>query len=95
MAEYPFTAADLDALRQWDTPTLCNALELVVPHRRGYGFTIRPLVASDPTLKPSAAWPAPRRSAPPRPPAGRARWTARPGSAGTSMSRIRRCPPWW
>ena len=52
MAEYPFTAADLDALRQWDTPTICNALELVVPHRRGYGFTIRPLVASDPTLKP-------------------------------------------
>ena len=52
MAEYPFTAADLDALRQWDTPTICNALELVVPHRRGYGFTIRPLVASDPALRP-------------------------------------------
>ncbi|MFT8242537.1 RraA family protein [Roseomonas sp. BN140053] len=52
MAEYPFTAADLDALRQWDTPTICNALELVVPHRRGYGFTVRQLVAADPRLPP-------------------------------------------
>jgi len=45
MAEYPFTAADLEALRAWDTPTICNALELVVPERRGHGFTIRPMVA--------------------------------------------------
>ncbi|HWT07665.1 MAG TPA: RraA family protein [Roseomonas sp.] len=52
MAQYPFTAADLEALRQWDTPTICNALEVVAPHRRGHGFTVRPMVAVDPTLKP-------------------------------------------
>jgi regulator of RNase E activity RraA len=49
---YPFTAADLEALRAWDTPTICNALELVVPERRGHGFTIRPMVAADVTLRP-------------------------------------------
>ena len=52
MANYPFTAADLEALRQWDTPTICNALEVVAPHRRGYGFTVRPMTAVDPKLPP-------------------------------------------
>ena len=52
MPEYPFTAADLEALRAWDTPTICNALEVVAPHRRGHGFTLRPLVAADPALPP-------------------------------------------
>ena len=33
--------ADLDALCAWDTPTICNALELVVPARRGHGYTVR------------------------------------------------------
>lgn len=48
----PFTREDLEALRAWDTPTICNALELVVPERRGHGFTVRPLVAADPALPP-------------------------------------------
>ena len=52
MIAYPFTRADLDLLRQWDTPTLCNALELVAPARRGRGFTLRPFVAADPALPP-------------------------------------------
>ena len=52
MADHPFTADDLEALRAWDTPTICNALELVVPERRGHGFTIRPMVAADVTLRP-------------------------------------------
>lgn len=52
MADYPFTAADLEALRQWDTPTICNALELVAPERRGYGFTTTPMVCADPALPP-------------------------------------------
>lgn len=52
MAEHPFSAEDLDFLRQWDTPTVCNALEMVVPARRGHGFTVRPLVAADPKLPP-------------------------------------------
>ncbi|HEV7267544.1 MAG TPA: RraA family protein [Falsiroseomonas sp.] len=52
MAEHPFTGEDLEQLRQWDTPTICNALELVVPQRRGHGFTVRPMVAADPKLPP-------------------------------------------
>lgn len=51
-AAYPFTAAELEALRAWDTPTICNALELVAPERRGHGYTLRPLVAADVTLRP-------------------------------------------
>ena len=47
-----FTSADLDALREWDTPTICNGLELIVPERRGLGFTVDPLVAWDPALPP-------------------------------------------
>lgn len=52
MAEHPFTRADLDLLRQWDTPTLCNALELVAPARRGRGFSLRPFVVADSGLPP-------------------------------------------
>jgi regulator of RNase E activity RraA len=44
--------AHLEALRAFDTPTICNALELVVPARRATGFTRRPLVAPFPDLKP-------------------------------------------
>lgn len=42
----------LEALRAFDTPTICNALEVVVPARRASGFTRRPLVAPFPDLKP-------------------------------------------
>ena len=42
------TQADLDALAAWDTPTICNALEIVVPERRALGFNRRPLVAPFP-----------------------------------------------
>lgn len=52
MAEHPFTLEDLELLRQWDTPTICNALEMVVPQRRGHGFTVRPMVCADPKLPP-------------------------------------------
>ena len=34
MAERPFTQADLDVLAQWDTPTICNGLEITNPERR-------------------------------------------------------------
>ena len=43
---------DLSILGQWDTPTICNALELIVPERRGHGFTVEQVVCLDPTLKP-------------------------------------------
>jgi regulator of RNase E activity RraA len=39
-------------LRTVDTPTVCNALELLAPARRGYGFTTRPLVCTRPDLAP-------------------------------------------
>jgi regulator of RNase E activity RraA len=47
MAERPYTHADLEALKQWDTPTICNGLELVIPERRAIGFTVEPMVAVD------------------------------------------------
>jgi len=48
--------ADLEALREFDSPTICNALELVVPARRATGFTRRPLIAAFPNLKPVVAF---------------------------------------
>ena len=39
-------------LRSVDTPTVCNALEILAPERRGYGFTTRPLVCTRPELGP-------------------------------------------
>jgi regulator of RNase E activity RraA len=46
------TAEDLAVLSRWDTPTICNALEVVAPERRGQGFTIQHLFALDPNLPP-------------------------------------------
>ncbi|MCH8155636.1 MAG: RraA family protein [Proteobacteria bacterium] len=46
------TPENLAVLTQWDTPTICNALEEIVPERRGHGFTTEPLVALDPDLPP-------------------------------------------
>lgn len=46
------TAADLKKLAAYDTPTICNALELVAPERRAFGFNRKPLVCPFPNLKP-------------------------------------------
>lgn len=46
------TADDLRVLAQWDTPTICNALEIVAPERRGHGFTVEPFSCLDPALPP-------------------------------------------
>lgn len=46
------TADDLAVLTQWDTPTICNALEEIMPERRGYGFTTKHLFSLDPSLPP-------------------------------------------
>ncbi len=40
----------LDALRAIDTPTVCNALEALAPKRRGFGYTVEPLVCTRPEL---------------------------------------------
>ena len=45
-----FDESVLDALRALDTPTVCNALEVVAPGRRGYGYTVEPLVCTRPEL---------------------------------------------
>jgi len=39
-------------LQSVDTPTVCNALELLAPERRGYGFTTQALVCARPELPP-------------------------------------------
>jgi regulator of RNase E activity RraA len=44
------TAAQLDALRKLDTPTVCNALEVLRPARRGFGYTTEPLTCVFPDL---------------------------------------------
>src|SRR5207244_12282604 len=48
--------AELEPLRAFDTPTVCNALELVAPARRAIGFTRRPLFAAFPEMKPVVAF---------------------------------------
>jgi regulator of RNase E activity RraA len=47
MSKHPFTAKDLEALKAWDTPTICNGLEIVAPERRAIGFTVEPMVVVD------------------------------------------------
>ena len=42
------TPEDLDALRGLDTPTVCNALEIVAPDRRGGGYTVAPFFCPRP-----------------------------------------------
>src|ERR1700687_3012592 len=51
MPDFP-ARNSLEARRAFDTPTICNALEIVAPARRTIGFTRRPLVAPFPELKP-------------------------------------------
>lgn len=44
--------AVLSALSEFDTPTLCNAMEIVAPERRATGFTRTPLFCVHPGLGP-------------------------------------------
>ena len=44
--------ADLEVLAQWDTPTICNGLELMDAKHRTSGFTTGSMVCFDPGLKP-------------------------------------------
>lgn len=48
----PVDSKLLDHLKAFDTPTICNALELVAPERRAVGFTQRPFVCAFPSLPP-------------------------------------------
>ncbi|QDM26906.1 RraA family protein [Tardiphaga sp. vice304] len=44
------SAAVLEALGGYDTPTICNAMEIVAPERRLIGYTTKPLVCPFPDL---------------------------------------------
>ena len=55
MPDFPDRHA-LEALRAWDTPTICNALEITSPERRARGFTRRAVVACFPDMKPVVAF---------------------------------------
>lgn len=50
--DQPLADTVLAALRALDTPTVCNALEVVAPDRRGFGYTISPFVCPRPHLEP-------------------------------------------
>lgn len=52
----PVPNATRDALLALDTPSICNALEIAAPERRTKGFTVRPLVAPFPQMKPVLAY---------------------------------------
>lgn len=52
MSEALYSADHLKALQQWDTPTICNGLEIVAPERRAIGFTTEQMVAADRRLPP-------------------------------------------
>jgi len=51
MAE-AFSARDLAKLAEYDTPTMCNALEAMDPRWRTTGFTVRPMYCRFPDRKP-------------------------------------------
>lgn len=51
-SSYPFSVDELKALTKYDTPTICNGLEIVAPHRRTIGFTTHHMFVADPKLPP-------------------------------------------
>ncbi len=52
----PSLAPALEALRRFDTPTVCNGLEVVAPERRALGFTRQPMVCPTPESGPIVGW---------------------------------------
>ena len=52
MNPLPHPQTLLDALAKFDTPTICNALELIEPAYRNQGFTSEPLQCIYPDLPP-------------------------------------------
>jgi regulator of RNase E activity RraA len=56
MTHPPLTALELAELAAFDTPTICNALELVAPERRASGFTTETLICPFPGRKPMVGY---------------------------------------
>ena len=52
MVNPPTTPEQIATLAQFDTPTICNALEVIVPQRRATGFTTEHLFCADMTMPP-------------------------------------------
>lgn len=48
----PLTTRHFEFLRSIDTPTVCNLIEIVAPHRRGFGYTVKHLHCPFPSLPP-------------------------------------------
>lgn len=46
------TTRQVEFLRSIDTPTVCNLIEIVTPHRRGFGYTVKHLHCPFPDLPP-------------------------------------------
>jgi len=46
------TKEQINALREIDTPTICNLIEMAKPSRRGYGYTVEHLHCLFPDMKP-------------------------------------------
>jgi regulator of RNase E activity RraA len=56
MSDSLLTASELAELAAFDTPTICNALELVAPERRSLGFTTETLICPFPDRKPMVGY---------------------------------------
>jgi len=52
----PLPASVLESLGRYDTPTICNAMEIVAPERRLIGYTTKPLVCPFPDLPPMVGY---------------------------------------
>src|SRR4030088_1764840 len=55
-ASPPLSASVLEALARYDTPTICNAMEIVAPERRLIGYTTKPWVCPFPDLLPMVGY---------------------------------------
>ena len=55
-AQEVLDAKTLKLLQSFDTPTICNALEIITPERRLYGYTVEPLSCIYPDLPPMVGY---------------------------------------
>ena len=57
MADFEIlTAEEIAELQKWDTPSVCNALEILCPERRTRGYTVENLICSFPELPPMVGY---------------------------------------
>ena len=56
VTDEPLNESELEELRALDTPTVCNAIEVGEPARRGFGFTTRSLHCVRPELPPMVGY---------------------------------------